>query len=51
MSPSDYLFNDLACAHTRLVVDLAVFNIWAEWQARENEMAEKKRKLQYASAK
>ena len=36
-SPSDYLFNDLNCSHTRLVVDLTVFNIWADWKAEENK--------------
>ena len=44
MSPSDYLFNDLQCAHTRLVIDLTVFGVYAEW--REQVRKHDERKLQ-----
>ena len=49
MTPSDYLFNDLACAHTRLAVDLTVFNVWAEWQDEQLKAAERKARLRNAS--
>ena len=29
-SPSDYLFNDLQCAHTRLLIDMEVHQILLE---------------------
>ena len=49
--PSSYLFNDLDCKHTELVVDMTVFNIWADWQAEENKAQERKARLQNASTK
>ena len=38
--PSDYLFNDLICAHTRLVVDMTFFLMYDDYMEKE----EKKRK-------
>ena len=39
-SPCDYLLNDLECSHTKLVIDLTVFNIWASWKAEEHKKIE-----------
>lgn len=37
-SPSDYFFNDLTCAHTRLLIDMEVWTILRE---QEEELLKK----------
>ena len=49
--PSDYLFNDLECAHTSLAVDMTIFNVWGDWKIEEQEQREKHKRLHNASPK
>ena len=51
--PSDYLFNDLvSCAHTRLVMDMTAFNVWAKWREEQEKKHEREieRKARLANA-
>lgn len=50
-SPCDYLFNGLDCAHTKLVVDMTIFNVWIECRHEEDKKRESKARLQHASSK
>ena len=43
-SPSDYLFNDLRCAHARLCVDMVVFQTYSAWEQKEHEKRERRRR-------
>ena len=43
-SPSDYFFNGLECAHTRLVIDMTVYNVFSTWRSKiEKDVARKQR--------
>ena len=48
-SPSDYLFNDLTCAHTRLLIDLEVHQMLMEAEEELHEKAKAKAKREAKS--
>lgn len=50
-SPAEYLFNDLECAHTKLVIDMVVYDIYATWREKIETQARKKQELRNAHRK
>ena len=44
--PSDYLWNDLQCAHARFITDVTVFTKWYEWHLRNEQERNRKMKSQ-----
>ena len=47
-APSDYLFNHLDCVHTKMVIDMTFFEIYAEWRDKLDKKAKKKQDLRNA---
>ena len=44
-SPSDYLSNDPMDAHSRLAIDMTIFNVWAEYMEEDRKRRERQSKL------
>lgn len=50
--PHEYLFNDLIpCAHTRLAIDMTVYNVWSNWHDKQEQKRIKKMKEEANRAK
>ena len=49
-SPSEYLFNDLQCTHSKLAIDMTIYNVWSHWKVEETKKQQNKARLKHANA-